>query len=290
MSPHLRAGRRLAPLLFSALAACSGPSSGSYRVFELQADRQVRLSDAVDALARADVVFLGEEHDNEVGHRLQLRILELLHDRRPELVLSLEQFEADVQFWLDAYLAGDTDEATFLKHSRPWGNYAEHYRPIVEWARKEGIPVVAANIPRPLASRVSRHGFRSVAGNELTPWEVELEEPRYEELFANAMGGHGSLDDPRMRRFFEAQCLKDEKMAESIEKALASGERPLVVHLGGKFHSDRRLGTVSRLARRRPDVDIAVVSMSSGEDLSRPLSRGERAAGDFLLRVPAEPR
>jgi uncharacterized iron-regulated protein len=34
-------------------------------------------------LARRDVVFLGEDHDNIVGHRLQLEIIQSLHKLRP---------------------------------------------------------------------------------------------------------------------------------------------------------------------------------------------------------------
>ena len=32
-------------------------------------------------LATRDVVFIGEEHDNSVGHRVQLRVIEALHGK-----------------------------------------------------------------------------------------------------------------------------------------------------------------------------------------------------------------
>ena len=72
-------------------------------------------------------------------------------------------------------------------------------------------------------------------------------------------------------------------MAEAITDHLAAvaPEHPLVVHWCGRFHSDFGLGTVERVARRRPDLALAVVSgrkrangdYDSEEDAGR---------GDFL--------
>ena len=60
------------------------------------------------------------------------------------VVLSLEQFERDAQPALDDYLAGRIDEAAFLAKARPWGNYREAYRPLIEFCKARGLPVVAA--------------------------------------------------------------------------------------------------------------------------------------------------
>jgi uncharacterized iron-regulated protein len=64
-------------------------------------------------------------------------------------------FERDVQDILDAYLEGNISEKTFLKQSRPWPNYLKDYRPLIEFARKKGMPVIAANIPRGTAAAVA---------------------------------------------------------------------------------------------------------------------------------------
>jgi len=291
VSPALRLLLPLAAAaLLTALSACqAGVRGGRYTVHDTAGARRIELAEMVDRLADHDVVFLGEEHDNDVGHRLQLWTTRMLHARRHDLVLSLEQFEADVQESLDLYLAGTIDEETFLASARPWGNYDEHYRPAVEWAKKRGLPVLAANIPRPLARTVSRRGYDDVAGERFAPWGLHVDEAAYRELFAQAMGGHGALEDAQLDLWFAAQCVKDDMMAESIACALerAAPARPLVVHWCGKFHSDRGLGTVSRLLRRRPGLKVAVVSMSSGR-ISRPLDADELAAGDFLWRVPAQ--
>ncbi len=78
----------------------------------------------LDALAKADVVFLGELHTDETTHRVELAVYEgLLARRGGKVVLAMEMFERDVQPALDDYLAGRIDEAAFLSSARPRGNY-----------------------------------------------------------------------------------------------------------------------------------------------------------------------
>lgn len=289
--------RTLIATLLPLISACSGLGlrGGDYRVYETDGGQEIELEHMVRELATADVVFLGEEHDNDAGHRLQLWTFEMLLELRGDLILSLEQFEADVQGDLDRYLAGEIDEETFLAASRPWGNYDEHYRPLIEVARRAGLPVLAANIPRPVARQVAYEGLYSVGNLRIAPWTVWVDEPEYAQHFARAMGrSHLSSQDGGLKRWFAAQCIKDEKMAESIQRALeaarAEGRDPLVVHLCGKFHSNHRLGTVSRLLRRVPDLDVRVVGMNSDEVLRRELSRVERDQGDFIWLVEPEDR
>lgn len=282
---------KLLPFALSLLlCACSslGVGGGRSLVLETQSGASLTIARAAERLSSADAVFLGEEHDSDTGHAMQLRMLRELHELRPDLVIAFEQFESDVQPLLDAYVAGEISEQEFLDGSRPWPNYRQHYRPIVEWAKARGIPLVAANIPRKLATRTSRGGFYGVAGEEESPWSLWTDEPLYRERFEAAMGGHGAFQEAMLERWYASQCLKDEKMAESMARAMQrpGSERPLVVLLCGKFHSDLRLGAVSRLARRMPGLELAVVTMSSGEPLDRPLDEEERRAADYVFRVP----
>ena len=69
-------------------------------------------------------------------------------------------------------------------------------------------------------------------------------------------------------KFFEAQVVRDETMAESIVDQLlaarAAGGNPLVIHWCGSFHSDFGLGTVERVRRRLPEARIGIVSSIPG--------------------------
>ncbi len=226
----------------------------------------VEAAAAAETLAGRDVVFLGEEHDSLPGHQMQLTLVTEMHKLRPDLVISMEMFERDVQGVLNDYLRGTIDEETFRKHSRPWPNYEEHYRPIVEFAKENGLDVIAGNVPRRIASSLASGNPAAGSDAVYVPRTTSAPEDAYWANFQGAMHGHGGAGaDDSMRRFYEAQCLKDDAMAEAITDYLATHphREPLVVHLCGKFHSDGGLGTVSRLVDRAPLLQTGIVSMQT---------------------------
>src|SRR5215510_10825436 len=85
-------------------------------------------------LSRADVAFVGEQHNDPATHRIERAILEGLARRRENVIVAMEMFERDTQPSLDDYLAGRLSEEEFLKASRPWPNYQTDYRPLIEFS------------------------------------------------------------------------------------------------------------------------------------------------------------
>ncbi|MBA3950155.1 MAG: ChaN family lipoprotein [Acidobacteria bacterium] len=263
------------------------------RVYDTKARAWVDFEVMAAAVAGADAVFVGEQHNDPNTHLLERALLEALARRRADIVVSLEMFERDTQAALDAYLAGTLDEAAFLKDSRPWPRYQTDYKPLVELAREKGWPVIAANVPRPLASGVAKTGLSSLEtlAPEQKPWisaEMQCPKDAYFDRFSATMGGHPAGDGPdavakqqaMVERYYYSQCLKDEVMGESVARvAKGPGDGPLVVHYNGAFHSDFALGAAARAARRLPGSRIAVISMlpvasldgltPAGEDLAR---------------------
>ena len=196
------------------LASCAGSGfrGAPFVIIETESGEGLEFEEFINNVADADVVFLGEEHDNTTCHELQRWTTIALAERR-EIMISLEQFEADVQDSLDAYLRGEITEASFLEESRPWPNYEEHYRPTIEWARENGVPVIAANIPRRIARKVSQGVGEElqVLGDEHAPWQMNTGDPPYRARFEEAMGGHGGTVSSDLDDWFAAQCIKDEK-------------------------------------------------------------------------------
>src|SRR5579872_1431227 len=137
----------LAPLLLaSGVAAALGLHAPDPLVdgrdYVITSHGAPRTFDAMIAeLGSADVVFIGEEHDQTMGHALEMAILQGLSTHTAPRALSLEMFERDVQLVLDEYLAGHITEASFLQAARPWPNYKTDYRPLVEFCKANGIPV-----------------------------------------------------------------------------------------------------------------------------------------------------
>lgn len=268
----------------------------------------------IEQIAGADVVFLGEYHDDPATHRLQLDILTALADaRNGRVTLTMEQFERDVQAVLGTYLANGLTEEEFLADSRPWNNYERDYKPLVEFCHDRSLPVIAANIPRPLASRITQEGFEAAWESytaEEQQWvarETSHQQDMYWDIFSSMMsGGHGmQMDVEVVMKYFAAQCIKDDTMAESITTQLESVPYRQVVHTNGSFHSDYGLGTVSRVQARlelarlvtvaiRPvvawnDVDINAESMPAnmGPDVTVEASGKVVPVADYIIFVQA---
>jgi uncharacterized iron-regulated protein len=173
-----------------------------YRAFDRQG-RPVTAREMVEALGAADVLLVGETHNDPVAHLLEAELLRLADERfnqaeargRRPVALSLEMFERDVQLVLDEYLGGLIAERHFLAGSRPWRNYQTDYRPLVEYARARKLPVIAANAPARYVSRVSASGPDSLAS--LSPGAKALLPPlpfppasrEYEAKFTRFMQG-----------------------------------------------------------------------------------------------------
>jgi len=270
----------------------------------VQARRLIPFTTFAERLAAQQVVFFGEQHDDPATHAAELAVLAALGDRRPRVVVTLEMFERDVQGSLDQYLAGTISETAFLGASRPWDRYTTDYRPLVELARVRGWPVVAANVPRRLASAVSRRGLAlldtlNAKDRALMARDHQCPRDAYFEKFAETMKGHGAGGGPptasdaaameRMTwRFYEAQCVKDETMGESVAAAHAKGA--MVIHANGAFHSDFRLGTVDRAKRRSPKAKVAVVSFIPVADLDTANGKPQRKIGDYIVFTLAPER
>ena len=290
--------------------ARSDSTVGSYaphRVFDARRNQFTDFEAMLGEVKSADVLFLGEQHDDPITHRLELATLEGLARRRANIVLVMEMFERDAQRPLSDYLSGLLPEADFLKASRPWPRYATDYRPMVEWAKARGWPVIAGNVPRRLASFVSRAGLGGL--DTLSPGDrlliaTNLSCPRdaYFDRFAKTMGdmsGHGAPGAPTpteqqkqasLERIYQSQCVKDETMGEAIASALEQAPSgALVVHVNGSFHSDFRMGTAARAQSRLKSKRVAVVSFVPVADLDKPTADGLRDLGDYVVFTLAPP-
>ena len=270
------------------------------------ADFEVMTAD----VSRADIVFIGEQHDDPNTHRLELALLEGLARRRGEVVLSLEMFERDVQEPLAHFLMGHVEEADFLREARPWLRYATDYKPLVDFAMSKNWPIVASNVPRSIAAEVSAGGLdvlkaKSEADRAMFAREWRCPETgAYFRRFKEAMVTHEEAPAATpsravapallVERYFAAQCLKDETMAESIAQAYTAGaiggKRPLVVHINGAFHSDFGDGAVERTRRRLPTRRVAVLTFEAVRDLDRVVPDDEtKKRADYVVYTLASP-
>ena len=247
------------PLL---LAACATPPQSQppqtlyhYQLGEGTDDRPLSLAQAVDRVKDADIVLVGEFHSHPAVHLLQANLLAQLAsmsrlDGRA-LVLSMEQFSRADQPVLDAYLAGRIGESALIRDGHAWPNYQSDYRPLVEFAKAQHLPVIPANAPKPLVSCVGQEG---------AAW---LGEDGYRQKFMASMH-HGDADGNARR--FAAQTSWDDTMAESMVDYLGKHPGRRIMHIAGNFHVEGGLGIASRIASRNPALKVALIVPQTGDE------------------------
>lgn len=265
-------------------------NEANYRVFDAQGNAS-SLEKILEAAAKSDVIFLGEQHDDATAHALQMQIFKSLvekYSKDRKIALSLEMFERDVQIVIDEYLSNLISEAHFLRSSRPWDNYKQDYRPMVELAKSEKLPVIAANAPRRYVNMVSRGGRDSL--NQLTPeakkWLAPLPfnqaSEAYSAKFKALMGGSGEAS-MGLNNILDSQTLWDATMAYAVAEFLKANKNPLVVHLNGSFHTESRLGTPEHLLKFNPKAKFVVVTMRYEENFTSFDKTKHENLGDFVI-------
>jgi uncharacterized iron-regulated protein len=102
----------------------------------------------LQAVQKAQIVWLGDFHALQQSQKAQLRILKAL-PKTQNLLLGLECIEARHQTYLDKYLQGKLTDREFLKAvewKRSWGFPWEHYKPLFRWAIKNKVRVYGLNL------------------------------------------------------------------------------------------------------------------------------------------------
>ena len=272
-----------------------------------RASERTTVAEAADVLAGYDVIFIGEVHRHPANHLAQMALFRAIGDRAPAVSLSLEQFERDVQDVVDEYMTGKIGEETFRDRARAWDNYPVSYRPLVEYAKQHGLPVIAAEAPTMVVRCVGQEGpeFLARMKPDQRGWAaamLNLGDGPYKDKymrFAAGDGSHGeetSKDKPAgpsaaALRSFAAQVTRDDTMAESIHLHLQKNPGRKVVHLNGNFHSESFLGTAERLKMRNPALKIAVVNPIQVKPGTTPaVSTEDAKTGTFVLLIQSAPK
>lgn len=221
------------------------------------ADAPLAAGALLERLADRQVVLLGETHDSAEDHRWQLHTLVQLHSRRPQLALALEMFPRRLQPALDRWVAGELDEAEFLRQSewdKVWGFDARDYLPLFHFARMHRLPMLAMNVERDLIDAVARSGWEGVPADRRegvsrpaepsadylkTLREVYRQHP--EQTKEKTPGEAG------LRRFIEAQTVWDRAMAQTIAEHLGRNPEALVVGILGSGHVRHGHGVAHQL-------------------------------------------
>ncbi len=311
---------------------------GEYRIFTGYGV-PATMKDIAAAMRQSQVVFVGETHDDPTAHMMEFELLkkavEISSDveagdgaqagaeaaQGRKVALSLEFFQNDVQRIVDEYLAGLITEKAFLTDSRPWPRYKTDYRPLVEFAKENGLAVIASNAPRRYTNRVTRLGRESLGELDLdarrflpplpygepstayrdqwiqTIMEVMEEEQMKcgkpiepEPVEDGEDAGEANHAPPagahgNMGNQLHSQVLWDASMAYRVNEHLVANPDELVLHMVGSFHVARGTGTPEHLEAYRPGTSSMIVMIRAVENVETFEQAPSETWGDFVIQT-----
>lgn len=231
-----------------------------------------------DEIKDKKIIFIGEEHDKPAHHMNQLKIIKVLYKMNGNLAIGMEMFEKPFQQFINDYLSGNIDERQFLKKTeyfKRWGLDYRLYRPIIDFAKENKIPVIALNAESEIVKKVSENGLQSLSEGERRriPDEMDFSDAQYRRLLREIFKFHPGSEDKDFNLFYQVQILWDETMAESIYEFLNGNPDYQIVVLAGNGHLVNGYGIPKRTYRRNGFEYSTILNDEEDGD----------GAADFLL-------
>jgi len=259
-------------LTLGACATSAGSSAPRHAFFvDSLIDGPSNWAELTKSIDAADVVYVGEAHDDRGHHELEYLVLEQMSKGRGPVLLGMEMFQRPYQEHLDAYIAGDIDENEMLRRTEYFGRWrydASFYSPLWRLCREKGIRIVALNAPAEVQKKIGREGLDALTSDERAQVAAEhvLDDEAYNKRTRAIFNRVHPMPEPNLTYLVEAQTNWDETMAESGALALehaGPGARLLVV--AGSLHIRGRFCIPGRLARRVPGLKhVLIVGLTEG--------------------------
>jgi uncharacterized iron-regulated protein len=240
----------------------------------------------IPALADKRVVFIGEQHARYDHHLTQLEIIRRLHELHPKLAIGMEMFQQPFQRYLDEYVAGNIDEQAMLRateYYRRWRMDFRHYAPILRYAHKHGLPLIALNVPAELTHKVGHVGLDGLNEEDRRqlPADIEPADAAYRKRIKTVFDYHPKEEGHDFEHFLEAQLLWDEAMAERAAAFLEIHPDHHLVVIAGNQHLAWGSAIPQRLQRRTKVTAASILNSWYG-----PVEPG---LADFLLLPDERP-
>lgn len=256
-------------------AACAAPGGWWQTSGEIPVS--VSGKEVLAQAAAAEIVLLGEQHDDEDHHRWQAQVLAGLHALRPEMVIGFEMFPRQVQPVLERWVAGDLTVPAFLAQTaweEHWTVPIELYLPLFEFARINRIPMFALNVDARLTRAIGDKGWDAIPERERAGiGRAAPANEAYRDFLYGAYSEHAHGQDARSSRafqyFVEAQQNWDRAMAEALlgrRIAGPQGQPPLIVGVMGSGHLRDGLGVPHQLGDLGVDRVVTLLPLSPDAD------------------------
>ncbi|NOC46174.1 MULTISPECIES: ChaN family lipoprotein [unclassified Ruegeria] len=221
------------------------------------ADRLVP-ADAMSAMRDADVLILGEVHDNPTHHLVQAEALEAVS---PSAVVWEMVTEEGAQRLAQKAVSNPEELSRILKWAESGWPPLSMYYPVFE---ASGAPVYGAMVPRAAARAAMERGAATALGADAARYglTVPLSPEEQAAREADQLAAHcDALPAEMLPQMVAIQRLRDAVLARAVVRAMDETGGPVAV-ITGNGHARKDRGIPTYLARLRPGWKVVAVGQS----------------------------
>ncbi|PLX38537.1 MAG: hypothetical protein C0606_10125 [Hyphomicrobiales bacterium] len=222
--------------------------------------------DALTAAATgADVVMLGEHHDNPDHHRLQATMIDRLAEagRKPGVVLEMVT-EAERKA-MNAYLASDDRSAEGFGPAVTWTERGwpdwKIYQPIAASFIGHDLPVYAGDLSKDDQRRIGKEGLEALPADfrTISGLEIPLGAEREDALLTVLEESHcGMVPKAGLRPMLGVQRGRDAQLADVVIEAVKKEGSAVLIAGNGHIRGDWAVPWY--LAERAPELKVVRVA------------------------------
>ena len=247
-------------------------------IWDIESGKVIKQEELIEHFLGAELIYLGEKHDNARQHEIQLQILEALINKGKRPSIGFEFFTIGQTSLLMNFTqpsepimnikSKDYDPESVLRQALGWDHRSDeewsYYFKLIEFARDNQLPAFATDIPWGLSSRITRVGVENLHPTELSLLlDTGLNDSEYEQLmleeFTNVHCGY--RNEEMFRRMYQAWIARNDAIAQSIVNTLEANPQKPVVMIIGFGHLRHGMGIPERIAYLRPETKQINFSM-----------------------------
>ncbi|MFT5539860.1 MAG: putative iron-regulated protein, partial [Alphaproteobacteria bacterium] len=197
-------------------------------------------------LIRADLVMVGETHDNPDHHQIQAWAVGSLFAAGKQPGIAIEMIRENQQAALKRYLQAHPGDVAGLGPALKWKRSGwaawRHYAPILAPVAEAALPILGANLPRPMIRAIARQGFAALGPRQaILGLTKPMPDTIIKEMAREIADVHcGQIAAKRAKPFAHIQIARDAVMAEHLTRAArTAGGRGVLIAGSGHVRRDR---------------------------------------------------
>jgi uncharacterized iron-regulated protein len=243
----------------------------------------ISYTDLIAELSQVQIVYVGEKHTDPFHHEIQLRIIKDIRSLNQHTVVGMEMFDRSYQNVLNQWTNGKLDQKTFIKQTHWYANWKMDYAlygDILDFIKKNQLPLIGLNIPFHIPSKIATGGIHSLSNAEkkYLPKDIDTSNANHRNYVKKIFDLHHVKGMDDFEDFYAAQCAWDDAMAQAIAKNLGSKKMVAII---GNGHIIKKFGVPNRAYKRTNASFKTVYLAPPGSDI-------DRSFADYIWLTPSK--